>query len=86
VVYGLKAGRGSLADIEGVMQQEYALAVRMCGRGDFVEGVRAAVVDKDKNPSWDPDQLGQVSEADLDAIFAPMPRGKGLKRDFFDDD
>lgn len=43
-------GKGPLAEIEGVMQQEYALAVRMCGRSDFAEGVRAVVVDKDKNP------------------------------------
>ena len=34
----LCAGPGPLSEIEGVMKQEYALAVRMCGRGDFAEG------------------------------------------------
>ena len=71
-------GQCSLASIEGVMQQEYALAVRMCGRGDFAEGVRAQVVDKDKRPSWQPARLQDVSEGLLDSIFAPMPKGLGL--------
>ena len=34
---------------------------------------------------WNPDQLSDISEADLDEIFAPMPPGKGLRRDFLDD-
>ena len=66
------------------MRQEYALAVRMCGRGDFSEGVRAAVVDKDRNPKWNPANLSDIREEELDAIFAPMPPGKELQLDFLD--
>ncbi len=80
----LFAGGSPLAEIEGVMEQEYALAVRMCGRWDFAEGVRAAVVDKDRNPKWDPENLSDLCEADLNAIFAPMASGKGLQLDFLD--
>ena len=60
------------------MQQEYALAVRMCARPDFAEGVRAQLVDKDRRPDWQPARLEDVSEGLLDSIFAPMPKGFGL--------
>ncbi len=66
------------------MEQEYALAVRQCGRGDFAEGVRAVVVDKDRNPKWNPENLSDIQEDDLNAMFAPMPPGKGLRLDFLD--
>ena len=66
------------------MKQEYALAVRMCGRGDFAEGVRAVVVDKDRNPKWDPANLSDIREEDLDTIFAPMPPDRELQLDFLD--
>ena len=59
-------------------RQEFALAVRMCGREDFAEGVRAQVVDKDRRPAWQPAGLEGVSEGLLDALFAPMPEGRGL--------
>lgn len=78
------AGGSPLAEIEGVMEQEYALAVRMCGRWDFAEGVRAAVVDKDRNPKWDPENLSDLREEDQNAIFAPMAHGKELRLDFLD--
>ncbi|BDA49536.1 3-hydroxyisobutyryl-CoA hydrolase, mitochondrial [Coccomyxa sp. Obi] len=84
VYHAVRTGAGPLAQIEGVMEQEYALAVRQCGRGDFAEGVRAVVVDKDKNPKWDPENLSDIREDDLDAMFAPMPPGKGLRLDFLD--
>jgi hypothetical protein len=60
-------------------RQEYALALRMCGRGDFAEGVRAQVVDKDRRPAWQPARLEEVSTDLLDALFAPMPEGRGLR-------
>ncbi|MGK6320935.1 enoyl-CoA hydratase/isomerase family protein [Sphingomonas sp. DT-204] len=64
------AGMASFAD---EMRQEYAVASRVCTRHDFIEGVRAVIVDKDNAPSWNPATPEGVTDGLLDAIFAPLP-------------
>jgi enoyl-CoA hydratase len=39
---------------------------------DFVEGVRALLVDKDNSPKWQPPTLAQVTEEHVDRFFAPL--------------
>jgi enoyl-CoA hydratase len=58
------------------MKQEYAVATRVVQRHDFVEGVRALLVDKDNRPRWEPATPEAVSEHMIDTIFAPMPEGE----------
>ena len=53
---------------------DYALAWRMMNYGDFAEGVRAAVVDKDQNPIWTHKSLEEVGDADIDSLFAETNR------------
>jgi len=65
--------RASFAD---EMAVEYRLAVRICQRPDFREGVRAVIVDKDNAPRWDPPSLTEVDDALLDVLFAPLPPDK----------
>jgi enoyl-CoA hydratase len=55
------------------MAVEFRLAVRVCRRADFREGVRAVIIDKDNAPRWDPPSLAEVDDALLDALFAPLP-------------
>ena len=38
---------------------------------DLVEGIRAQVIDKDRNPKWSPSSLAAVTSADVEAYFAP---------------
>ena len=58
------------------MALEYRLGGRVVRTHDFQEGVRAVVIDKDNAPRWSPAALPGVSEADLDALFAPLPAGE----------
>ncbi|KAK4713919.1 hypothetical protein R3W88_019826 [Solanum pinnatisectum] len=40
--------------------------------GDFYEGIRARVIDKDKSPKWNPSTLDKVHDDQLDVIFKPF--------------
>jgi enoyl-CoA hydratase len=63
-------------DFAHEMRQEYAVASRVVQRHDFVEGVRALLVDKDNRPRWEPQTPEAVTEHLIDTIFAPMPEGE----------
>ncbi len=47
----LRAGRRS-ASLNECLEREYSATLGMLGNPDFYEGVRAAVIDKDRNPKW----------------------------------
>jgi enoyl-CoA hydratase len=57
------------------MAMEYRIGARVVQRHDFLEGVRAVIVDKDNAPRWDPATLSGITDQMLDAIFAPLPAG-----------
>ncbi|MEY4270634.1 MAG: hypothetical protein RLZZ58_1850 [Pseudomonadota bacterium] len=61
------------ADFAANMAMEYRIASRVLTRPDFAEGVRAVIVDKDNAPRWDPPTVEGVTDALIDAIFAPLP-------------
>ena len=63
-------------DFAHEMRQEYAVAARVVQRNDFVEGVRALLIDKDNAPRWSPATPEGVSVHMIDQIFAPMPEGE----------
>jgi enoyl-CoA hydratase len=52
------------------LAMEFRLALRVLEKPDFREGVRAALVDKDRNPKWQPSSLAGVG--DLDDFFGPL--------------
>jgi enoyl-CoA hydratase len=73
VVLRLLAESRARTDFADEMRAEYRLAARLCQSHDFLEGVRAVLVDKDNAPHWAPATPEGVSEAMLDGLFAPLP-------------
>jgi enoyl-CoA hydratase/carnithine racemase len=70
----LTLGRG--CDIEAALQLEYRLTQHVMRGHDFYEGVRAAVIDKDQEPRWQPPDVAGVSEAMVEGYFAPLGEGE----------
>ncbi|OWK33423.1 enoyl-CoA hydratase/isomerase family protein [Sphingomonas dokdonensis] len=66
----------SMPTFEDEMRQEYAVGARVVQRHDFLEGVRAVIVDKDNAPKWDPATPDGVSDHVIDQIFAPLPEAE----------
>jgi enoyl-CoA hydratase len=62
----------ALTDFASNMVMEYRIGARVVQRHDFLEGVRAVIIDKDNDPKWSPTTLEAVDEALLDEIFAPL--------------
>lgn len=64
---------GRARDLSQTLTIDYRLAARILeANGDFYEGVRASLLDKDGKPNWSPARIEDVSEAMLDAYFAPL--------------
>ena len=64
--------------LEQALEQEYRVGLHFLAGPDFREGIRAQVVDKDRNPRWKPATLAEVTPADVAAYFAPLG-GRELK-------
>ncbi|MFD4369638.1 enoyl-CoA hydratase/isomerase family protein [Rhodococcus sp. NPDC058521] len=61
-----------LGSLEEVLDQEFRVSTAALGSHDLVEGIRAQVVEKDRNPKWSPAKLADVSTAQVDSYFAPL--------------
>ncbi|MEU5979144.1 enoyl-CoA hydratase/isomerase family protein [Streptomyces sp. NPDC047315] len=61
-----------LGSLEAVLDQEYRVSCAALSTPDLVEGVRAQVIDKDRNPRWSPAALAEVSDADVERFFTPL--------------
>jgi enoyl-CoA hydratase len=57
-------------NLKQCLAMELRLALRVLNGHDFREGVRAALVDKDRNPKWQPASLAGVGN--LDSFFASL--------------
>jgi enoyl-CoA hydratase len=74
----LQAG-AAMTDFADNMVMEMRIGARVVMSHDFAEGVRAVIIDKDNAPVWAPADLAGVTEAMLDAIFAPLPADQEWK-------
>jgi len=69
----------TLPSLEAALDVEYRLVCRLFEDGEFPEGVRALIVDKDRMPKWQPETLKNVSEALVQSYLAPFPEPEELK-------
>ncbi|OGT56417.1 MAG: hypothetical protein A3F43_02480 [Gammaproteobacteria bacterium RIFCSPHIGHO2_12_FULL_42_10] len=61
--------RSSQLDFDACMQQEYRLTTYFSKQADFMEGIRATIIEKDNTPHWRPDTLSAVNEREIKADF-----------------
>jgi enoyl-CoA hydratase len=60
------------ASLESALTQEFRWTWRAMEHGDFIEGVRAQILDKDRNPRWRHARPEDVSAANVAAMLAPL--------------
>jgi enoyl-CoA hydratase/carnithine racemase len=63
--------RGARLSLAECFRMELNLVHGALEHGDFLEGVRAVIVDKDNRPRWRPERLGEVDPAVVRKFFAP---------------
>ena len=63
---------GKRLSYDELVEVEFRLSQHCTARPDFREGIRAVLVDKDQRPRWRPATLAEVSDADVEACFAPV--------------
>lgn len=60
------------SSLEQCLVREYRAALEVFRSDDFREGVRAAVIDKDRNPSWSPPRIEDVTDEMLAPYLAEI--------------
>jgi enoyl-CoA hydratase len=65
-------GQARGQSVHEALALEYRFTWRAADRSDFLEGVRAAIIDKDRTPRWRHAAIGEVTEAEIDAMLAPL--------------
>jgi enoyl-CoA hydratase len=59
----------SFKRVEESFQQDYRISLACIAGHDFIEGIRATIVDKDRSPKWRPDKLEDVATEIVDRHF-----------------
>lgn len=58
--------------IEEALKREYRFTYRSMSDGDFLEGIRAQIIDKDRQPKWRTARLEEVTRDQTNAMLAPL--------------
>lgn len=63
---------GDAPDIRAALGMEYRFTFRAMERADFLEGIRAAIIDKDRNPKWRHPAPDAVPAVEVSAMLMPL--------------
>ncbi len=63
-----------LPDLRAALAMELRISAAALRSHDFVEGIRAQIIDKDRNPRWQPATAAEITPAMIESYFAPLPR------------
>jgi len=61
--------RGKDMSLGACFRMELAMVQQCFEQGDFLEGVRALIIDKDNSPQWTPGRIEDVTDAMVDPFF-----------------
>ncbi len=67
--------RGAGMSFDDCMTMEFRISQALMAGGDFYEGIRAVLVDKDHAPQWNPASIEEVDPAKIEACFASLGEG-----------
>ncbi|MEM9641822.1 MAG: enoyl-CoA hydratase/isomerase family protein [Pseudomonadota bacterium] len=62
--------------IEPALEMEYRFTSRSASDGDFIEGIRAAIIDKDNTPKWKHSEIEAVRHIEMVNMLLPLGRDK----------
>lgn len=62
----------STLSFDECIRLDYRITLHFLQQHDFYEGIRAAIIDKDRQPKWQPATLSEINPAAIDKYFAPL--------------
>jgi enoyl-CoA hydratase len=65
-------GRAVSMTVDEVLDQDLRVGSHFLSSHDFSEGIRAQIIDKDRNPRWSPALLAEVGADDVLSYFKPL--------------
>jgi enoyl-CoA hydratase/carnithine racemase len=68
--------RGKSMELADCFRMELGMVEQCFEQGDFIEGIRALLIDKDNSPRWTPTRLEEVTDASVEAFFRERWRAR----------